>query len=118
MGKKLVFSKVAPRSYGMPTQLNCHFDPVVALLGPTKITNCLENGPTCDKWDQQWLKNLYINIYFSTMCVARMARSKPISMSSDVKPPEMTTKVYIRGSYFCYTLLHTNMPQVSKQTSK
>ena len=31
-----------------------HFEPVVPLFGPWKISKCPENGPL---WDQRWVKN-------------------------------------------------------------
>ena len=53
--KKMIFSKVVPRPFGMLKQVFLgRFEPVVARFGPWKIPKCLENGPF---WDQQWVKN-------------------------------------------------------------
>ena len=53
--KKIIFSKVVPRSLGMLKQVFlAHFEPEVARFGPWKIPNCLENGPF---QDQKCVKN-------------------------------------------------------------
>ena len=53
--KKLIFSKVVPRPFGMLKQVVvAHFEPVATGFGPWNIPKCLERGPF---WDQKWVKN-------------------------------------------------------------
>ena len=53
--KKIIFSKVVPRSLGMPKQVFLgRFEPVVVRFGAWKFRKCLENGPF---WNQKWVNN-------------------------------------------------------------
>ena len=53
--KRIIFSKVVPRPFGMLKQVFlARFEPVVTHFGPWKIPKCLENGLF---WDQKRVKN-------------------------------------------------------------
>ena len=53
--KKIIFSKVVPRPFGMLKHVFlARFEPVVACFGPWKIPKCLENGVF---WEQKCVKN-------------------------------------------------------------
>ena len=48
--KKMIFSKVVPRPFGMRKHVFlAHFEPVVTRFGPWKIPKCLQNGPFQDQ---------------------------------------------------------------------
>ena len=48
--KKMIFSKVLPRPFGMLKQVFlARFEPVVTRFGPWKIPKCLKNGPYQDQ---------------------------------------------------------------------
>ena len=76
-GKKIIFSKVAPRPLAMLKQVFlAHFETVVTRFGPWKFPKCLENGPF---QDQKCVKN----------------RSKTCFSKSDPRPLEMLKQVFL-----------------------
>ena len=75
--KKIIFSKVVPRSLGMLKQVFlARFELVVTHFGPCKISKCLEKGPL---WDQKRVKS----------------GSKTRFSKSDPEPFEMLKQVFL-----------------------
>ena len=84
--KKMIFSKVVPRPFGMLKHVFlARFEPVVARFGPWKIPKCLENGPF---QDQKCVKN----------------GSKTRCSKSDPRPFWMLKQVFL--AHFEHVLMH------------
>ena len=62
MGQKYFFPKMILDHLGCLKQVKwANFEPIASHFGPSKFTECLENGLCCD---QKWVKN-GSKIYFS-----------------------------------------------------